>query len=148
MLELELKLNGFHTEFDNLIKQIKKARGEAARNLWIPDSDPLWIIYSDKKDTVEIKTMLKKVLQNHKDDALEYYQYNRSLIYLAIFIIFLIQLIFYIIRYRILKEQIENPEQEKNAILKLFKRPFYPALLFGLYKVLEGGLPASAASIR
>lgn len=133
LLELELALNEFHNEFDILIKQIKKARGEATRNLLIPDSDPIWIIYTAEKDTVQVKTMLIKVLQNHKDNAIEYCQNNRNHIYLAVFIILLIQLLFYIIRFRILKEQIEDPEKQDNAVLKLFRKPFSPALLVGLY---------------
>jgi len=77
--------------------------------------------------------MLNRVLQNHKDNAIEYYQYNRGGINFAIFIIILIQAIFFIIRFRILKDQIEDPEQQDNAVLKLFKKPFFPALLVGIY---------------
>jgi small-conductance mechanosensitive channel len=132
LLELQLKLNAYHSEFDNLVKQVKDARGKASRNLWIPDSDPIWMIYIQEKDTLNLPTRMQKIWQNQKADIVDYYQNYRGDIYVSVFLIILIQILFFIIRYSILKDQIEDPEYD-NAVIKLFVNPFYPALLIGLY---------------
>lgn len=36
-------------------------------------------------------------------------------------------------RYKILSEQINDPKKSENIVLRLFKRPFFPSLLVGLY---------------
>jgi len=132
LLELELKLNGFHNEFENLIKQLEEARGKASRNLWIPDSDPIWKIYINERDTVNLGVRLQRIFQNEKETAVDYYKNYKGEINLAIFIILLIQIIFLIVRYKLLKKQIEDPEHD-NKVIDLFVSPFYPAILIGLY---------------
>jgi len=133
LLEIELKLNNLHNEFGNLITKIEEARDRASKNLLVPDSDPIWKIYATRKDTVSIQTKLLNTLNTQKDAAKEYYRYYRLNVSLSLFIILFIQVLFYLLRFRILKEQIEDPKHQENAILRLFKQPFYPALLIGLY---------------
>jgi len=133
LLELELKLNGFHSDFESLIKNINAARGEVNKNLLIPDSDPIWEIYSTKKDTVDVGEWLKRAFESQKNEAIEYYtQYNKN-IYFAIFIIVLVQIISLFLRFRVISEQIEDPKNKDNPTLRLFKKPFFPALLGGFY---------------
>ena len=74
LLELELKLNEYHTEFDGLIKSINEARDEASKKLWLPDSDPIWEIYTTKKDSIEVEVKLKRSLDKQKNEAVEYYK--------------------------------------------------------------------------
>ena len=133
LLEVELKLNEFHSNLDDLIKKINTARGEANKNLWIPDSDPIWEIYSTKKDTVEVETKLKRSFEKQKKEAIEYYTQYKSIIHFALFIVILIQIVFWFLRYKVLNEQIVDPKQKDNAVLRLFRKPFFPALLIGFY---------------
>lgn len=133
LLELELKLNGFHSSFEEIIKTINTARGDVGKNLLLPDSDPIWKIYSTKKDTVGVDENLKRVIESQKNVAIEYYtQYNKN-IYFAIFIIVLVQIISLFLRFRVISEQIDDPKNKDNPTLRLFKKPFFPALLGGFY---------------
>jgi small-conductance mechanosensitive channel len=133
LLELELKLNDFHIQFETLIKQINAARDEASKNLWLPDSDPIWEIYTTKRDSIEVEAKLKQSFEKQKNEAIEYYKLYKTNIHFALFIIVLVQVVFFFLRYKVLNEQIEDPKQADNAVLRLFKKPFYPALLVGFY---------------
>jgi len=133
LLELDLRLNDIHTELEGLIKKINTARGEANKNLLIPDSSPIWGIYSVEKDTVEVGEVLKTTYERQKQRAIEYYNLYSPKIYFALFIVVIIQVVFLVLRHIILKEQIEDPEQKENDILRLFQKPFFPGLLVGIY---------------
>lgn len=89
LLELDLKLNKFHTTYESLLKKVLDARSVASKNIFMPDSDPIWKIYSSKKDTVVVKKELKEVFKRQKQDAIEYYKTYRGYIHFAIFIIIL-----------------------------------------------------------
>jgi small-conductance mechanosensitive channel len=133
LLEVELKLNGYHSDFDTIIKKLNEARDKANKNLWIPDSDPIWEIYSTKRDTVEVEAKLKLSFEKQKKEAIEYYTLYKTNIRFALFIVILIQIVFWFLRYKVLNEQIEDPKQKDNTFLRLFKKPFFPALLVGFY---------------
>ncbi len=133
LLEIELKLNNIYTDFNNLINKIDDARDYASKNLWIPDSDPIWEIYSTRRDSIGIETKLRQAFSAQKHDAHEYIQFYRVNIILAIVIMVLILVSFYFLRYRILNKEFEDPKHQENATLRLFSKPFFPGLLIGLY---------------
>ena len=133
LLELELKLNDLHLGFDNFYNMVSEARDKASKNILIPDSDPIWIMYYEKKDSVDIKTKLHIFVSDRKFVLKEYYQYYKGNIFFAIFILIFIQVLFFAIRYQILRDQIEDRTQKDNTVLRIFKTPFFPALLVGLY---------------
>ncbi len=133
LLEIELKLNNIHTGYNNLINKIDDARDYASKNLWIPDSDPIWKIYATRTDSVSIGTKLKNAFDAQKNDAYEYTQLYRVNIIFSILVMVLILVSFYLLRYRILREEFEDPKHQENATLRLFSKPFFPGLLIGLY---------------
>jgi small-conductance mechanosensitive channel len=133
LLEIELKLNNIHTDFNNLVNKIDDARDFASKNLWIPDSRPIWEIYTLRRDTVSIETKLRNAVKAQKNDAYEYTQFYKVNIILAIVALVSILVLFYFLRYRILKDEFEDPKHQENAILRLFSKPFFPGLLIGLY---------------
>jgi small-conductance mechanosensitive channel len=133
LLELELKLNKLHADFEGLIKRIDVAREEASEKWWMPDSDPIWKVYTMKKDTVNVETRLLNIYASQKEEVREYYKAHKGNIRLAIIIIILVQISFYFLRFRVLKDQIEDPKQKDNEVLRLFRRPFFPSLLIGFY---------------
>jgi small-conductance mechanosensitive channel len=135
LLEIELMINGFHSEYDKLIKLIAEAKGEASKNLWLPDRDPIWNIYSAKKDSVNVGTKLKDVFDSQKMEVLNYYRLHKGNIQFSLFILALVVILFFITKYKILHEQLEDPDQRDNAVLRLFRRPLSPALLAGLYLI-------------
>jgi len=133
LLEVQIKLNNQHTEFRKLIKEVNGALTEANKNILFPDSDPIWILFSQKRDTVDISTKMTNLFELRKKETIIYFEEYKGNVFFAIFAILLTQIIFYLIRYRILEDQIEDPKLMDNAILRVFKRPFFPALLIGLY---------------
>ncbi len=133
LLEIELKLNNIHTDFNNLINKIDDARDYASKNLWIPDSDPIWKIYSTRRDSVSIDRKLRNAFSAQKNDAYEYTQFYKVNVILSIVVVVLILVSFYILRYRILNKEFEDPKHQENAILRLFSKPFFPGFLIGLY---------------
>ncbi len=135
LLELELKLNESHSSFEVLIKSINTARGDVSKNLLIPDSKPIWKIYTDRTDTVGVEEKLKNAIESQKNETIEYYTLYSKNIYFAVFILVLVQIISFFLRYRVINEQIEDAKNEDSAILKLFKNPFFPALLGGFYLI-------------
>ncbi len=135
LLELELKLNNYHSGFEDLIKKINVANEEVSKNLWIPDSDPIWEIYTSKKDSIGVEAKLRQSLEKQKNEAIEYYSIYKTNIHFALFIIILVQIVFFFLRYKVLNEEIEDPKQDDNPVLRLFKKPFFPALLVGFYLV-------------
>ena len=133
LVELELKFNDLNQGFDNLLNLVSEARDTVSKNFLIPDSAPLWNIYFDRKDTVDIQTKLRTLISERKSVLSEYYQNYKSNIFLGLLILFIIQILFFAIRYQILKEQILDQKQLKNTFFRILKTPFFPALLIGLY---------------
>lgn len=133
LLEIELKLNNIHADFNILINKIDDARDFASKNLWIPDSDPIWKIYSTRRDSVSIDTKLRNAFKAQKNDVIEYTQFYKVNVILAIIVMVLILVSFYLLRYRVLRKEFEDPKHQENAILSLFNKPIFPGLLIGLY---------------
>jgi small-conductance mechanosensitive channel len=133
LLEIELKLNNLYNDFNSLINKIDDARGYASKNLWIPDSDPIWKIFAIKRDSVSIDTKLRNAFKAQKNDAYEYTKFYKVNLILAIVIMILILISFYFLRYRILQKEFQDPKHQENAILRLFSKPFFPGLLIGFY---------------
>ena len=133
LLELELKLNDLHLGFDNLHNLLSKARGETSKTFLIPDSDPIWIMYSEIRDSVNIRTRLNMHLLERKAELVDYYESYKGQIFFAILIIIIIQVLFLMVRYQILKEQIEDRKQLDNTVIRIFKVPFMAALLVGIF---------------
>ena len=116
-----------------MIKKVNDALTEANKNILMPDSDPIWVLFALKRDTVDISTKVNSLFESRKKETIIYYEEHKGNVFFALFTILLTQIIFFLIRYIILDDQIEDPKLKDNAILRVFKRPFFPALLIGLY---------------